>query len=166
MTERAAVTEFVFQVCSRCGHPPSDGPCIMGNEEHAETWPKSFASFGVVRDLAADQPAPTPSGLSAEERETLVDLLIRACAAPSTTEGEERYPLLKQAMEEGRVTGENKPDPKNRRVPTEGEERCDGSGWINMGSPARESEDGCPGCPVCSPQESSDKESDAEEASQ
>jgi hypothetical protein len=48
-----AVNEFEFQVCGRCGHPPSDGPCIMGNDEHADTWPKPFAAFAVVRDLSS-----------------------------------------------------------------------------------------------------------------
>lgn len=51
--ERVGITEFHFQVCSRCGHPPSDGPCIMGNAEHAETWETPYASFGVVHDLSS-----------------------------------------------------------------------------------------------------------------
>jgi hypothetical protein len=48
--------------------------------------------------------------------------------------------------------------------PTPQPERCDGSGRVWVGRNAFYQP--CPGCPDCSPQESSAKESDAEEASQ
>lgn len=51
--ERVAITDFRFKVCGRCGHPPSDGPCIMGNAEHAEVYEHAYASYAVVRELAA-----------------------------------------------------------------------------------------------------------------
>jgi hypothetical protein len=52
MSEQTGITEFRFKICGRCGHPPSDGPCIMGNAEHAQTHEHGYASFSAVRELA------------------------------------------------------------------------------------------------------------------
>lgn len=51
--ERQGITDFRFGVCGRCGHPPSDGPCILGNDEHAEVYRRSFVAIGIVQEQAA-----------------------------------------------------------------------------------------------------------------